>query len=99
MLFFVLAACADKRRDKFPCPDSGGFSAAHLSDELFDDLAPDITAYLALAVRRTDDRVNDLHRWQSTRHIRVEDRAISEAKPAVLDETAVPVDDADRAIA
>src|SRR5215471_7535716 len=65
----------------------------HLEHEPIDDRLPNVIAKRTWAVCDTNDRIDDLHRGQPTRHVRIKDRAIRKAEPAVFDRAALAVDD------
>lgn len=70
-----------------------GASSTHLGDEPIDDRLSDISARSARPVRRTDDEIDELHGREAARSVRIEDHVIVEIEPAVLDRSALTIDD------
>lgn len=66
--------------------------AVHLEHESRDNRLPDVGAPLPRSVVERDDRVDDLHRGQPARHVRIDNR-VGKREPAMLDRSALAVHD------
>lgn len=85
-----------------PKHEIGGLTnelSAHLGHEAIDNCLPDVGARRARPVRCADDRIDNLHGRYPARNACIEDHAVGEAEPAVLDRSTLAVDDVELVLA